>query len=132
MKRHGKLWPQVVNFDNLVRAAHQAQRGKRWRDNVLAFNHRLEEELLGLQGELASGRYRPGGYRTFRIVEPKKRLISAAPYRDRVVHHALCNVIAPLFERGFVFDSYANRAGFGTHRALRRFTRYLRGSRYVL
>lgn len=132
MKRHGRLWPQVVDFGNLLRAARQAQRGKRLRDNVLAFNHALEPELLRLEHELLAHTYRPGAYRTFRIVEPKKRLISAAPYRDRVVHHALCNVIAPLFERGFIRDSYANRTGFGTHRALRRFTRFLRASRYVL
>jgi retron-type reverse transcriptase len=59
-------------------------------------------------------------------------MISAAPYRDRVVHHALCNIIAPLFERTFIADSYANRKGYGTHRALRRFTEFARSSRYVL
>jgi retron-type reverse transcriptase len=59
-------------------------------------------------------------------------MISAAPYRDRVVHHALCNVIAPVFERTFIDHSYANRLGFGTHRALRRFTELARSHRYIL
>ncbi len=59
-------------------------------------------------------------------------MISAAPYRDRVVHHGLCNIIVPIFERTFIHDSYANRCGFGTHRALRRFTEFARSSRYVL
>jgi retron-type reverse transcriptase len=59
-------------------------------------------------------------------------LISAAPYRDRVVHHALCNVIQPLFERSFIDDSYANRLGYGTHRALQRFIHFTRTRRYVL
>ncbi len=132
MKRHGNLWPQVTDFANLAAAARQAQRGKRTRPNVLAFNYNLEAELLTLHEELQTKTYQPGAYRTFEIVEPKRRLISAAPYRDRVVHHALCHVIAPIFERTFIHDSYANRTGFGTHRALRRFTGFARSSRYVL
>jgi retron-type reverse transcriptase len=132
MKRHGNLWPQITDFGNLLDAARKAQRGKRFRDNVLAFNYHLEDELLRLQDELLAETYRPGPYRTFHIVEPKRRMISAAPYRDRVAHHALCNVIAPIFERTFIADSYANRTGFGTHRALRRFTEFARSSRYVL
>lgn len=132
MKRHGNLWPQIIDFGNLLLAAQKAQRGKRYRQNVLYFNSRLDEELLRLQEELEAKTYRPGEYKTFQIVEPKKRMISAAPYRDRVAHHALCNVIAPIFERGFIADSYANRKGYGTHRALRRFTEFARSSRYVL
>lgn len=132
MKRIGNLWPDIIDFGNLFEAARSAQRGKRFRDNVLAFNFNLEAELLQLQRDLESRTYHPGPYKTFQIVEPKKRLISAAPYRDRVVHHALCNVIVPIFERTFISDSYANRVGFGTHRALRRFTEFARSSRYVL
>jgi retron-type reverse transcriptase len=132
MKRYGNLWPQIIEFSNLLAAARQAQRGKRFRENVLSFNYHLENELVTLQHELAAKTYRPGAYRTFQIVEPKKRMISAAPYRDRVVHHALCNVIVPIFERAFIADSYANRVGFGTHRALHRFTALARSSRYVL
>ena len=68
--------------------------------------------------------YRPGAYHEFYLYEPKKRMISAAPYRARVVHHALCNVIEPIFERTFIFDSYACRVGKGTHRAVNRFTQH--------
>lgn len=132
MKRVGNLWPQVLAFENLLKAARQAQCGKRFRGNVLAFNYRLEPELFRLQQELRYQTYQPGGYRTFRIFEPKPRLISAAPYRDRVVHHALCNMIVPIFERTFIRDSYANRTGFGTHRALQRFTQFARSHRYIL
>ena len=77
-------------------------------------------------------RYQPGPYASFPIHDPKRRLISAAPFRDRVVHHALVNVIEPLFERRFIYDTYANRKGKGTHRALDRCTRYLRRHAYVL
>jgi retron-type reverse transcriptase len=132
VKRYGNLWPQVVEFGNLLSAAKKAQRGKRYRDNVLLFNHELEPELLKIQDDLLSHNYQPGEYKTFQIVEPKKRMISAAPYRDRVVHHALCNIIAPIFERAFTRDSFANREGYGTHRALRRFVADARSHAYVL
>jgi retron-type reverse transcriptase len=132
MKRYGNLWPQITAFENLLNATRQAQKGKRYRPNVLEFNHNLEAELLTLQQELNTRTYQPGAYRTFEIVEPKRRLISAAPYRDRVVHHALCNVIVPLIERSFINDSYANRVGKGSHKALKRFTDFARSSQYVL
>jgi retron-type reverse transcriptase len=132
MKRHGNLWTQVIDFDNLLRAARKAQQGKRFRENVLRFNYNLEQELIQIQHELQTKTFQPGIYKTFRIREPKPRLISAAPYRDRVVHHALCSVIMPIFERTFIADSYANRLGFGTHRALDRFTYFTRNSRYCL
>jgi retron-type reverse transcriptase len=132
MKRYGNLWSQITAFENLLQASKQAQKGKRFRPNVLSFNYQLETELFQLQTELQTQTYIPGEYHTFEIYEPKPRLISAAPYRDRVVHHALCNVIVPIFDRGFISDSYANRVGYGTHRALRRFVEFARSSRYVL
>lgn len=132
MKRYGNLWPQIFDFENLWQAAQQAQRGKRFRQNVLEFNHELEQNLLQLQTELQTQTYQPGEYHTFEIKDPKPRLISAAPYRDRVVHHALCNVIVPLIERSFIDDSYANRVGRGSHRALKRAVHFARTSRYVL
>ena len=131
MKRHGNLGHQIAEFSNLLLAAKKAQKGKRFRENVLAFNYNLESELFLLQSELQSKTYHPGAYRTFEIFEPKPRMISAAPYRDRVVHHALCNIIAPIFERTFISDSYANRIGFGSHRALHRCTKFARSSKYV-
>ncbi len=132
MKRYGNIYPQIINFENILIAAKKAQRGKRFRENILAFNDNLEAKLAQLQSELTNKTYKPGAYRTFYIKEPKLRMISAAPYKDRVIHHALCNVILPLIERTFIADSYANRVGFGTHKALHRFTEFARSSRYVL
>jgi len=132
MKRYGNLWHRIIAFDNLLHAAHKAQRGKRFRHSTLLFNFHLEDELIQLHQALETQTYRPGKYKTFQIWEPKPRLISAAPFRDRVVHHALCAIILPIFERTYIFDSYANREGFGTHRALRRFTHFARNSRYIL
>jgi RNA-directed DNA polymerase len=132
MKRHNHLWQEIISFENLLIAAKKAQRGKRFRGNVLEFNHDLEGNLLRIQAQLQNQTYQPGAYRTFEIFEPKPRIIAAAPYIDRVVHHALCNIIVPIFERTFIRDSYANRIGYGTHRALKRFTQFARSSRYIL
>jgi RNA-directed DNA polymerase len=132
VKRCGNLWTELTSYSNLLRAARQAQKGKRFRENVLDFNYHLESELEQLQSELRSQTYEPGEYHTFRIFDPKPRLISAAPYRDRVVHHALCNLIIPPIDRTFINTSYANRIGYGSHRALQQFTTFARSSRYVL
>ncbi len=132
MKRYGNLWPQIIAFENLFLAARKAEKGKRYRDNILAFNYDLEGNLIQLQQQLQDKTYRPGAYRTFYVMEPKRRQISAAPYRDRVVHHALCNVIVPIFERTFTDNCFANRIGYGTHRALDRFVNLVRSHRFVL
>ncbi len=99
---------------------------------MAAFERDLDIELLALHTQMMSQTWEPGGYRSFTIHEPKRRKISAAPFRDRVVHHALCNVLTPIYERKFIFDSYANRVGKGTHRALDRCTQFMRRYRYVL
>jgi retron-type reverse transcriptase len=117
MKRYGQLWEQLIAWPNLLRAARKAQRGKRDRHAVQHFNFTLEVQLLRLSSELIDGRYRPGAFRSHWITRPKPRLISAAPYRDRVVHHALMNVLEPILDRHFHPDSYACRKGKGTHAA---------------
>jgi retron-type reverse transcriptase len=132
MKRVGNLWYKIIDFENLLTASKKAQKGKRFHEDVLRFNYDLEGELFDIRDELMEKTYQPGEYKTFEISEPKKRMISAAPYRDRVVHHALCNVIEPIFEKSFIYDSYANRKGKGTHKALDRFVKYFRSSQYVL
>jgi RNA-directed DNA polymerase len=128
----GNLYDQVCTWENLWLAWHKAARGKRGREPAAGFEYRLEDNLLQLQEELLNKTYRPGPYYSFYIHDPKRRLISAAPFRDRVVHHALCNVIEPLFERRFIADSYANRVGKGTHRALDRCQEFACRYRYVL
>lgn len=132
MKRHGNLYADIVSFDNLWRAAYRARQGKRARPDALLFHYDLEHNLLALQKDLVEKTYAPGRYRSFYIRDPKRRLISAAPYRDRIVHHAVCQVVEPLFERTFVCHSYANRVGKGTHRALDRCSALCRRYRYVL
>lgn len=128
----GALFERLTAFPNLLRAAKLAQRGKRRRSDVSRFFLRLESELVDLQEALRERTYRPGAYRAFVIRDKKPRLISAAPFRDRVVHHALCQIIEPLFERGFIHDSYACRKGKGTHAAVERASTFARRYRYVL
>ncbi len=131
-KSYDFLYPQITSFENLYLAFRKAARGKRGRFPAAGFEINLETELLKLQRELQEKSYQPGGYHSFYIRDPKTRLVSAAPFRDRVAHHALCNIIEPLFERTFIGDSYANRKGKGTHAALNRAQHFSRRYRYVL
>jgi len=122
----------MVGWENLWAAWKRAAQDKRSRSTTCRFEFHLADELLQLQRELVEGRYRPGPYVHFTLNEGKRRLISAAPFRDRVVHHALCAVIEPRFESIFIPDSYANRVGKGTHKAIDRFQQLARRYRYVL
>ncbi len=131
-KSYNHLFSQIASFENLFAAWEAAQRGKRRRPDVAAFERHLESHLLQLERQLLDGSYRPGRYRSFYIREPKRRKISAAPFRDRVVHHALVRVIAPIFEARFSNASYACRVGKGTHRAANHAQALVRRYPYVL
>ncbi|MFN7919779.1 MAG: reverse transcriptase/maturase family protein [Bryobacteraceae bacterium] len=120
MKRIGGLWDGLISYSNLSEAARRAALGKRSRRDVAAYLLNLENEIAVLRRELLEGSYQPGPYREFRIVDPKPRMISAAPFRDRVVHHALTQVLEPIFETRFSPNSYACRKGMGTRAALER------------
>jgi RNA-directed DNA polymerase len=123
----------VCSAVNLHRAAARTlARGRRFSRAGAAFALRLEERLAVLHEELSSGSYRHGRYALFTVRDPKVRLIAAAGVRDRVVHHAVHDVIEPFFDRSFIFDSFACRRGKGTHRALDRAHHFLRGSAFVL
>lgn len=126
------LFDGIASFSALLAAAERAARGQRAKPGAAAFLANLEKEVLRLERELQDGSYRPGGYTTIEIFEPKHRMVSAAPFRDRVVHHAVCAVCEPLFERGFIHDSYANRTGKGTHRAIARYETFRDRYRFVL
>ena len=132
LKTYRNLYPQVCAWENIELAYRRARKGKRARKPAATFEFDRERNLTELQQELRRKSYQPGPYHSFVIHEPKRRLISAAPFRDRVVHHALCNVIERIFERRFIHDSYANRIGKGTHRALDRCTYFSRRYRYAL
>lgn len=110
----------------------RAAAGKRSTAAVARFEYAAGDQLIRLQAALQQGRWQPGGYVSFAIHEPKRRWISAAPFADRVVHHALLQVIEPRFERTFIADSFANRVGKGTHRAVNRLQQFSQAHRHVL
>lgn len=118
MKRINNLYPQVCAFPSLWYAARKARRGNRHSEEANEFWFFLEKGILQLQEELESYTYLPGAYHYFRIQDPKERTISVAPFRDRVVHHAIVGVLEPIYERSFIAGSYACRKGKGTHRAI--------------
>jgi len=132
MKSFGGLWDRITSCENLESALGRAARGKHDRRRVQRFLGDAEKELIVLREELRDGTYRPGPYTQFGIRDPKPRTISCADFRDRVVHHAVCDVIGPLLERRMLAGSYACREGKGTHRAVLQAERYCRRFRYYL
>lgn len=132
MKRNGDLFAGVCRFDSLHRAFRRALKGSGRSEEACRFAFHLERRLFQLAGELEAETYRPAPYRYFRIFDPKERTISVAPFRDRVVHHALVAAVEPVFERAFIRDSYATRRGKGTHKAVRRAQAFLRRHRWYL
>ena len=116
---HG--YDHITSVENLLEAWKEFLRGKRGKLDVLQFQRNLMSEILRLHGELRNKTYRHGGYRHFRISDPKPRDIHKAGVRDRLVHHAIHRWLYPYFEPKFTHDSYSCRAGKGTHRAMNRF-----------
>ena len=131
-RRHDGLFGRIAGFQPLLTATREAIKGKRAKQVPAAFMANLECEVLRLERELTTRTWRPGGYVTIMVKEPKPRMVSAAPFPDRVVHHAVCAVVQPIFEAGFIPDSYANREGRGTHRAVDRYEHFRDRFRHVL
>jgi RNA-directed DNA polymerase len=113
-----KLYKQIADFGNLLSAAKKAMRGKKQTTAVCEFRYDLESELLRIKSELESGSYQPGPYHFFQIQDPKKRRICVAPFRDRVLHHAICNFLEPVLERSMNKSSFACRKEKGSLAAL--------------
>ncbi len=111
------IYDKICSWENLYKAYENAARGKWYRDDVVRFSANLEEELINLQNHLIYQTYKVGRYREFYVYEPKKRLIMALDFRDRVVQWAIYQQLEPLFDRQFIYDSYGCRKGKGTHRA---------------
>ena len=125
-KRHSNLFDRMFTPEALYAAYLTARRGKRKKAAVAGFERRLGANLQQLHEELHSGSYSPRPYTTFQVTEPKPRLIFAPNFRDVVVQHAIYTVIYPIFDAGFIDDSYGCRVGKGTHRAADQAQRFLR------
>lgn len=131
MKRYGGLFDKIIETQNLYLAAKKAFHGKKFKQTAVFFYFNLENEILEIQRRLSDGSYHPSPYK---IYEPKERNICCAKFKDRAVHHAIMNILEPVFERRLISDTYACRIGKGTHMALkksqhlvRKYTYYLKG-----
>ncbi|MBI4147525.1 hypothetical protein HY494_02635 [Candidatus Woesearchaeota archaeon] len=126
MKTYTKLYNKICSPDNLELAYRKARNRKSSRPDVQEFELKLEENLKKIQHELITETYLPLPLKTFILRDPKTRKISKSDFKDRVVHHAVCNLIEPIFEKRFIHDSYANRKRKGTSGIVKRFNQFKR------
>ena len=119
MKRAKSLFDRIVSYENLREAWLKARRGKTSKSSVINFSRNVNENLKRIQERMCSEPPNLSPYVQFKINDPKERVISVVPFCDRVIHHAIINVLEPVFERQMIFHTYACRKGKGTHAAAR-------------
>ena len=133
MKRYGNLFQKLVSMENLELAYHNARKGKTWQRAVKWADKRKEELLQNIQTSLINHTFHTSPYKTRTIHEPKERLIFILPfYPDRIVQHAIVNVLSPVWEKLFISDSYACRKGKGQHKGSSRCMEFARKYEYCL
>lgn len=120
MKRAGNLIGRIADLDNLLLAFYKAQKGKKVQREVVEYRNSLHANLQKLSRQITNGNVEVGNYRKFTIIDPKKRVICAAAFGERVLHHAIMSVCQPYFERNLIYDTYATRVGKGVYSALER------------
>jgi retron-type reverse transcriptase len=126
MLKINDIYPKIISKENLYHAAYMAAKARRYTDAVSGFNFHLEAEIDKIHGELREKTYNHGQYRVFTVYDPKQRKIAAAPFKDRVVHHAVHDVIEPLMDKTFIYHSFACRKNKGTHKAIDWAQKFLR------
>lgn len=133
MRRHGNLFPQIYDMNNMRMAYKIAKKGKSWQKAIKQFALKTEENLLSLSESLRKKTFCTSPYRSKIIYEPKKREIFSLPFSpDRIVQHALMNILEPIWEAIFIKDSYACRKGKGIHGGSRRTMEFIRQNNYCL
>ena len=129
------LYPKLYDFQNLYIAFKKAAKGRGNRKEIAKFAYELEPNLIAIQNDLIWLSYKPGRYREFYVYEPKKRLIMALPFRDRVIQWAIYRQLNPLLDKKYIVSSFACRIGGGAIRAAKLLQTYMRlqtGPIYVL
>ncbi len=126
MKTYKNLYPKLYSYENLFLAYKKTRKGKTKKLYVKKFEENLKQNLLELQKDLIEKTYKPSPLKKLIIRDPKTRTIYKSVFRDRIVHHAIVNILEPIFEPIFIYDSYASRKGKGHHRALKRFDYFKR------
>ena len=133
MRRYGNIYKNLVSMDNIELAYHNARKGKGWQIQVQKVDRNKEQLLRELQESLVNHTFHTSEYRTKKIYEPKERTIYILPfYPDRIVQHAIVNVLSPIWDRMFIFDSYACRKGKGQHKGSIRCMQMVRKYEYCL
>ncbi len=122
------MYDIICSLSTLLYSYYQARLCKRYKDNILRFGFFLESNLLRLQRDLQTEMYTPSSYVCFTIFDPKVRKVAAPAFRDRVLQHAVVSQIEPLFEKQFIYDSYACRKGKGTHFGMKRVKKFLQAA----
>jgi len=126
MKSHKNFYEKIASYNNLNLAYEKARINKSKKDYVIEFEKNLNINIKSLRMELLLNYYAPIPLKTFILRDPKTRKISKSDFRDRVIHHALVNVLEPIFDKIFIYDSCANRKGKGNLFALKRFHEFKR------
>jgi len=126
------MFEKITSIENLYEATRNAVRSKRDREDIAEFLLNLESNIENLNQDLCNHNYKHGKYRLFSIIDPKPRIISKASIRDRVVHHAVHDMIYPAIDKSFIYDSYSCRIGKGTHRAIMRVQKWSRTYKYAI
>lgn len=133
MKRKGNLWDKIVSKENIELAYAKAKRHKAWQRKVIAIEKQKEKLLAELRDSLITGTYHTAEYRIKTIYEPKKREIYILPfYPDRIVHHAIMNVLEPIWDSYLISDTYACRKGKGQHSGSTRCMEFVRKNKFCL
>jgi retron-type reverse transcriptase len=126
MQTYNNLYKKIISYRNLVLAWKKARKGKTRRQYVIEFEKDLERNLFSLYSELKTESYKPKKLITFVLRDPKTRVISKADFRDRIVHHAIIQILEPIFDKMFIYDSCANRKGKGNLFGLERLECFMR------
>lgn len=126
MKTHKNIYEKIYNKKNLILAWRKARKGKTKKEYVIEFEERIIENINLLNIELKNQTYIPRPMKTFVFRDPKTRKISKSHFRDRVIHHAICNILDPIFDKVFIHDNCANRKRKGSLFAINQFNKYKR------
>lgn len=132
MKRYNNLFEKIVNYENMLSALKKALKGAGRKNDSNRYWFEYERKILELIERIKKEKYCPKKYRSFKIYEPKERVIHIADFEDRIVHHAIVNILEKIYEKRFIYDSYATRKGKGVHKAVYRAQYYLKNNKYFL
>jgi retron-type reverse transcriptase len=125
-KNNYNLYNQIIDPKNIFEAYKKARKSRRYKKVVLNFSFSLEKNWHYIYYCLTNKNYIHGHYSEFLIKDSKKRIIESVPFKDRVIHHSLCNIIEPLFDKSFIVESYACRKNKGSHQANKQLRKYLK------